>query len=44
MPFVQPNATLVTVFAGVNEVNTVTAALGGGGRDFRVRGIWAGRS
>jgi lysophospholipase L1-like esterase len=30
MPFVQPNATLVTIFAGVNEVNTVTAALGGG--------------
>ncbi len=30
MPFIQPTATLVTVFAGVNEVNTVTAALGGG--------------
>ena len=30
MPFVQPNATLVTIFAGVNEVNTITAALGGG--------------
>jgi lysophospholipase L1-like esterase len=30
MPFVQPAATLVTIFAGVNEVNTVTAALGGG--------------
>ena len=30
MPFVQANATLVTVFAGVNEINTVTAALGGG--------------
>jgi lysophospholipase L1-like esterase len=30
MSFVQPNATLVTVFAGINEVNVVTAALGGG--------------
>jgi lysophospholipase L1-like esterase len=30
MPFVQPNATLVTIFAGVNEVNTITAALGSG--------------
>jgi lysophospholipase L1-like esterase len=30
MPFVQPNATLVTIFAGVNEINTITAALGGG--------------
>jgi lysophospholipase L1-like esterase len=30
MPFVLPNATLVTVFAGINEVNTVTAALGAG--------------
>jgi lysophospholipase L1-like esterase len=30
MSFVQPNATLVTIFAGVNEVNVVTAALGGG--------------
>ena len=30
MPFVQPNATVVTIFAGINEVNTITAALGGG--------------
>jgi lysophospholipase L1-like esterase len=30
MPFVQTNATMVTVFAGINEVNTITAALGGG--------------
>jgi lysophospholipase L1-like esterase len=30
MPFVQTTATVVTIFAGVNEVNTVTAALGGG--------------
>lgn len=30
MPFAQADATLVTVFAGVNEVNTITAALGGG--------------
>ena len=30
MPFVPQNATLVTIFAGSNEVNTITAALGGG--------------
>ena len=30
MPFVQTNATLVTIFAGGNEVNMITAALGGG--------------
>jgi lysophospholipase L1-like esterase len=30
VPFVQTNATVVTVFAGVNEINTITAALGGG--------------
>jgi lysophospholipase L1-like esterase len=30
MPFVARTATVVTVFAGVNEVNTITAALGGG--------------
>jgi lysophospholipase L1-like esterase len=30
MPFVLPTSTLVTIFAGGNEVNTVTAALGGG--------------
>jgi lysophospholipase L1-like esterase len=29
-PFVQTNATVITIFAGVNEINTVTAALGGG--------------
>lgn len=28
--FVQSNATVVTIFAGLNEVNTITAALGGG--------------
>lgn len=30
MPFVRADATLVTVFAGANDVNTITAALGGG--------------
>jgi lysophospholipase L1-like esterase len=30
MPFVLRSSTLVTVFAGVNEVNVITAALGGG--------------
>jgi lysophospholipase L1-like esterase len=30
MTFVQPTATLVTIFAGINEVNVITAALGGG--------------
>jgi len=30
MPFVQPNSTVVTIFAGGNEVNTMTAALGAG--------------
>src|SRR5262249_37642779 len=30
MPFVQRNATLVSIFAGLNEINTVTAALGAG--------------
>jgi lysophospholipase L1-like esterase len=30
MNFVQQNATVVTIFAGINEVNVVTAALGGG--------------
>jgi lysophospholipase L1-like esterase len=30
MPFIQRNATLVTIFAGLNEINTVTAALGAG--------------
>ena len=30
MPFVQSNATVVTLFAGVNEINTITSALGGG--------------
>ena len=30
MPFVQTNATMVTVFAGINEVNVITAAIGGG--------------
>jgi lysophospholipase L1-like esterase len=30
MPFVQPTATVVTMFAGLNEVNVVTAALGDG--------------
>jgi lysophospholipase L1-like esterase len=28
--FVQNNATVVTIFAGLNEINTITAALGGG--------------
>ena len=30
MPFVQTNATVVTIFAGVNEINTITSALGAG--------------
>ena len=30
MPFVLSGTTLVTIFAGGNEVNTITAALGGG--------------
>jgi lysophospholipase L1-like esterase len=30
MPFVRQDTTLVTIFAGVNEINTITAALGGG--------------
>jgi lysophospholipase L1-like esterase len=30
MPFVQANATTVTIFAGINDVNVITAALGGG--------------
>lgn len=30
MPFVRRDASLVTVFTGANDVNTVTAALGGG--------------
>jgi lysophospholipase L1-like esterase len=30
MSFVQTNATVVTIFAGVNEINTITTALGGG--------------
>jgi len=30
VPFVLSNSTVVTVFAGGNEVNTITAALGGG--------------
>ena len=29
-PFVTPNSTLVTIFAGANDVDTVVAALGGG--------------
>jgi len=30
MPFIRPNATVVTVFAGGNDVNTIVAALGAG--------------
>ena len=30
LPFVSKDATVVTIFAGGNEVNTITAALGGG--------------
>ena len=30
MPFVRSNTTLVTIFAGGNEINTITAALGAG--------------
>jgi len=29
-PFVQPNSTLVTIFAGGNDVNAITSALGSG--------------
>lgn len=31
MPFVPADSTLVTIFAGVNDVNVITAALAGGG-------------
>ena len=30
LPFVPAASTLVTIFSGINEVNTITAALGGG--------------
>jgi lysophospholipase L1-like esterase len=30
LPFVPQNATLVTIFAGANDVNVITSALGGG--------------
>src|SRR5205807_9298428 len=30
MPFVAQNSTVITIFAGGNEVNTITAALGAG--------------
>jgi lysophospholipase L1-like esterase len=30
MPFILPGSTLVTIFAGVNEINTITSALGAG--------------
>lgn len=30
LPFILPTSTVVTIFAGVNEINTITAALGGG--------------
>lgn len=30
VPYVQTNATVVSIFAGVNDLNTITAALGGG--------------
>ena len=30
LPFIDRNSTLVTIFAGANEVNVITAALGGG--------------
>ena len=30
MPFVLQDSTIVTIFAGINEINTITAALGGG--------------
>lgn len=30
MPFVLPTSTVVTIFAGVNEINTITSALGNG--------------
>jgi lysophospholipase L1-like esterase len=30
MPFVLPQSTVITIFAGANDVNTITAALGGG--------------
>jgi lysophospholipase L1-like esterase len=30
LPFVSASTTLLTIFSGVNEVNTITAALGGG--------------
>jgi lysophospholipase L1-like esterase len=30
LPFVAASTTLVTIFSGINEINTITAALGGG--------------
>ncbi len=30
IPFINPNVTLVTIFAGGNDVNAITAAVGGG--------------
>ena len=30
LPFVSAASTLVTIFSGINEINTITAALGGG--------------
>jgi lysophospholipase L1-like esterase len=39
VPFIQTDATVVTVFAGVNEINTITAALGGGEGGFDPNGF-----
>ncbi len=39
MPFVQPNATVVTIFAGLNEINTITAAAGAGAAGSDVNGF-----
>lgn len=38
LPFVPRNSTLITVFAGANDVNTVSAAIGGGAAGTDIRG------
>jgi len=39
MPFVLPSSTVVTIFAGINEINTITAALGGGAGGIDINGF-----
>ena len=40
MPFIPADATLVTIFAGANDVNVITAALGGGAAGSGDRGAY----